>query len=205
MSKMIYWELDYVLSCILWGLFLMLLYDMLRIERRVWKRGSIWVSIEDILYWSFAAIGTFRLFYQQDNGVIRWFAIAATFLMMIFVNRFVSRWAVPLISRILRIPIRFFEKIVKKMVGLLQKIFQIFVKRLQLRKKKATIKKQEHKKEQQKKLEKQKQQKQQKKLEEQKQIEERKQQKKQKRQKAVSKRKRGGIDGKKETKEKKRK
>lgn len=163
MSKMIYWELDYVFSCILWGLFLMLLYDMLRIERRVWKRGSIWVSIEDILYWSFAAIGTFRLFYQQDNGVIRWFAIAATFFMMLFINRFISRWAVPLISRILRIPVRFLEKTIKKTVGFFRKILRIFMKRLQLRKKKATIKKQEHQKERQKKLEEQKNQKQQKK------------------------------------------
>ncbi len=151
MGEMIYWELDYVLSCVLWGLFLMLIYDLLRIERRVWRRGSIWVSIEDILYWSFAAIGTFRLFYQQDNGVIRWFAIAVTFFVMLLMNRFISKWTVPFISRILRIPVRFFEKMVKKVIGFFQKILKNCVKQLKLEQKKATIKKQERQEEKQKK------------------------------------------------------
>jgi len=142
MGEMIYWELDYVLSCILWGLFLMLIYDILRILRLVWKKGSIWVSIEDILYWSFAAIGTFHLFYKQDNGVIRWFAIAATFFMMLVMNRFISRWTVPFISRILGIPVTWIKKLFQKIGSFLRKVTKKCGKQLQFKRKKATIKKQ---------------------------------------------------------------
>lgn len=148
MGEMIYWELGYVLSCILWGLFLMLIYDLLRIGRLVWKKGSIWVSVEDILYWSFAAIGTYRLFYQQDNGVIRWFAIAITFLVMLFMNRFISKWTVPFIGRILRVPVALIGRILRKITGGIQKIAQriqkmagISWKRLKFLKKKVTMKK----------------------------------------------------------------
>lgn len=183
MGKMIYWELDYVFSCILWGLFLMLIYDLFRIERRVWKRGSVWVSIEDILYWSFAAIGTFRLFYQQDNGVIRWFAIAVTFLVMLLMNRFISKWTVPLISRILRVPVRFFEKMVKKVVGFFQRILKICRKQLKSKRKKATIRKQERQEERQRKQEEYAEQQKQKQREKQKKREEQQKQKQQKKQK----------------------
>ena len=180
MGKMIYWELDYVLSCIFWGLFLMLVYDVLRIERRVWRRGSIWVSIEDILYWSFAAIGTFRLFYQQDNGVIRWFAIAVTFLMMLLMNRFISKWTVPLISRILRIPVQFFEKMVKRIVGFFHWILKVCIEQLKLKRKKATMKKKERQEERQKKRKEQEEQERQKQQKREEQREKERQQKEQK-------------------------
>lgn len=163
MGEMIYWELEYVLSCILWGLFLMLIYDVLRIERRVWKRGSIWVSIEDMFYWSFAAIGTFHLFYQQDNGVIRWFAIAATFFMMLFINRFISSWTVPFISRILCIPIRFFEKIRKKAIGFFRTIGKTMGKKLKSKRKRDIIKRQEKQRKKEEKRQKKKEEKRQKK------------------------------------------
>lgn len=146
MGEMIYWELGYVLSCILWGLFLMLVYDILRISRLVWQKGSIRISIEDILYWSCAAIGTFRLFYRQDNGVIRWFAIAATFFVMLFMNRFISRWTVPFISRILRVPVTWMEKLLQKIAGFFQKIAQKCWRRLKFIRKKVTIKENAYKK-----------------------------------------------------------
>lgn len=129
----------------------MLVYDMLRIERRVWRRGSIWVSIEDILYWSFAAIGTFHLFYRQDNGVIRWFAIAATFFMMLLMNRLISRWTVPLISRILQVPVRFLERLMNRLIGWIRKIVKIWIKQLKSSRKKVTIKRQKKQEERKKK------------------------------------------------------
>jgi len=197
MGEMIYWELDYMLSCILWGLILMLIYDSLRIERIVFQRGSIWISIEDILYWSFAAIGTFRLFYKQDNGVIRWFAIAATFLVMLLMNRFISRWTVPFIGRILRVPVAFVEKLLKGLFGFFGNLAKKFEKRLKWKRKKATIKKQE------KKEKREKQKKEKEKQKEQKELEKRKERKKQEEQKELEKRKKQEEQKSKESKKNK--
>lgn len=141
MGKMVCWELGYVMHCILWGFVLAVLYDFLRIQRIVWRKGNFRIAVEDILYWSFAAVGTYHLFYTQDNGVIRWFAIGITFLIMLLMNRFISKRAVPFLSKILSVPVRIFERILQKINQSFHKIGKIILKSLKSLGKRIKIKK----------------------------------------------------------------
>lgn len=75
MSSDIVKEGQFLLYAVLLGIGIAFLYDCLRIFRKVFSHGIIWVSLEDLLYWIFAGIGIFYLFYRENNGAFRWFAI----------------------------------------------------------------------------------------------------------------------------------
>lgn len=73
------------------GAVLMLAYDLLRIWRRVVRHGTVWMAVEDILYWCGCAVACFLALYRQDDGRIRWFIIAAAFVGMALYHRMLSR------------------------------------------------------------------------------------------------------------------
>lgn len=143
MGKVIYWELEYVLNCILWGAALMIAYDILRIQRAVWKEGDFRIAVEDILYWCIAALGTFLLLFRQDNGVIRWFTIAGLFLAMLIWNYAVSRWSVALLTRLIEFPLHLIGKIWNTIAGFFTRRIKNVWRRLKLSRKKVKIKESE--------------------------------------------------------------
>ncbi len=121
MSEIIIWELYYIRNCFLWGIFLALIYDLIRIIRIMFPHGVIVMAVEDFLYWLTAAMGMFAILYKEDDGKVRWFAIAAALTAMLLVNRFVSRYTVPKIGNFLAKPLRFLTKTVRKLVDKLKK------------------------------------------------------------------------------------
>ena len=64
------------------GMVMLLVYDMLRIWRRVIAHGTVWIALEDIIYWCGSAVGLFLLFYQQNDGKIRFFLLLSAFVGM---------------------------------------------------------------------------------------------------------------------------
>ncbi len=98
MNKEIWTELTFFSNCVLWGMYLLIFYDVLRIIRRVFPRGAILVGIEDIIYWTISGLLIFRMMYQQNNGIIRGFAILGMFLGMLIYHNLVSQPLVELIS-----------------------------------------------------------------------------------------------------------
>ena len=59
------------------GIFLAFVYDLFRLFRRVIPHGAVWVAAEDLLFWCFCGGETFWLLHVENNGVLRWFAVAA--------------------------------------------------------------------------------------------------------------------------------
>ena len=55
----------------LYGVCLFIGYDMLRIIRRVFSHGIIWVSVEDFFYWLVSGGFFFLRLCQVNNGIIR--------------------------------------------------------------------------------------------------------------------------------------
>ena len=68
-------EIMVFLSSMALGAALMILYDIIRIFRRILPRGIVWVSVEDILYWLFFGTSVFILLYRENDGAIRGFIV----------------------------------------------------------------------------------------------------------------------------------
>lgn len=99
MSAAIGIELQFFLTSIVWGIILLVIYDVLRIFRRVIKHKWIFVAVEDILFWVVSAILIFQMMYEQNNGIIRGFSILGMTLGMIIYNQSLSGYAVKWISK----------------------------------------------------------------------------------------------------------
>lgn len=142
-SEGIYREANFFLISILSGCFMILVYDVLRVFRRLVKHGMIWIAFEDMLYWIGCALLVFAMLYQKNNGLIRWFAIGGIAIGMLLYNHFISSWAVRGIVWILRkiihmltYPLRLAKKSVQKPLGFCKhKILKLLRKARKLLKK----------------------------------------------------------------------
>lgn len=73
------------------GVWLMILYDMLRVFRAALPHGTRAVNLEDLMYFVYCGFQTFDLLYVYQNGTIRFYAIGAIGLGMILYERIVGR------------------------------------------------------------------------------------------------------------------
>lgn len=84
------------------GAGILVLYDLLRIFRRVVPHGVWAVSVEDVLYWIGTALLVFQLLYQENDGAVRGYALFAVAVGMLLYHQTVSGFLVNSISGILR-------------------------------------------------------------------------------------------------------
>ena len=76
------------------ALWLLLVYDLIRIFRRVAAHGVVWIAVEDMFFWVISAFVLFQFLYQEDDGKVRGFVILAMFLGMLLYGRLCSRGVV---------------------------------------------------------------------------------------------------------------
>lgn len=129
-SESIAMEGGLLLLSFLFGLALMLLYDVFRILRHLKKHGTILLAMEDALYWFICAIGIFAMLYQENNGLLRWFVLGGVVAGMLLENVLISPWIVGLFVRILRVWLDTFGKIIRVCVKPGKKLFQFIRKEL---------------------------------------------------------------------------
>lgn len=91
-------EIELVLfgSSILLGAGLLAVYDVIRILRRIFPHGVIWVSIEDFAYWAAASIFFFLRLCKINNGIVRVYILLAmalgAFVYYSLLSRHLMRW-----------------------------------------------------------------------------------------------------------------
>lgn len=78
------------------GAALFLLYDFLRIFRRIVPHGSLWIGVEDILYWLIYTGVVFVMLYRENDGMVRGFAIGGLVFGMLLYFLLLSRFVVRL-------------------------------------------------------------------------------------------------------------
>lgn len=131
MNEAIIVELRFFGTSILWGMLLLIMYDLLRILRRVVKHNSFFVAIQDILYWITCSVLIFCMMYKQNNGIIRGFSIIAMLLGMLLYHAELSDLLVNAISGIINKIISYGIKLIKVFFSpirfILNKISRIFV------------------------------------------------------------------------------
>ena len=67
----------------LFGIALMMLYDILRIFRHIVKHRTILLAVEDALYWIICGIGIFAMLYRENDGLLRWFVLGGVAIGML--------------------------------------------------------------------------------------------------------------------------
>lgn len=70
-------------QAVLFGCCMLLVYDLIRIFRRVAAHGVVWIAVEDMFFWVISAFVLFQFLYQEDDGKVRGFVILAMFLGML--------------------------------------------------------------------------------------------------------------------------
>lgn len=90
MSVHIVYEVKLLLYSFLTGAGLMMTYDLFRIFRIFIPHSSVVIGIEDMVYWIYAALVTFSLLYEQNDGGLRGYVIIGVFLGMFLYDRLIS-------------------------------------------------------------------------------------------------------------------
>lgn len=84
-------EVELAAYSLLTGAWLMACYDILRVFRILVRHGTIWMGLEDLIYWIYSAATTFWLMYSENDGGLRAYMIGGIFLGMVVYDRFFSR------------------------------------------------------------------------------------------------------------------
>ncbi len=95
-NESIFW-----LYCFLTGIAITMVYDLLRIARRVIKHPYFFVALEDILFWIFVSVALFLLLYHMNNGSLRWFAVFGLFVGMLLYKKILGDSLVIFMSTII--------------------------------------------------------------------------------------------------------
>lgn len=90
MSQNIINEVYFFAGSLLMGVVITFVYDFLLILRRVMIHHMFWISLEDFMFWMSCAIGVFYMLYEENNGILRWFAVLAAALGMLLYKRIIG-------------------------------------------------------------------------------------------------------------------
>lgn len=101
MSPGILKELQFFGLAVIRGILILVLYDLIRIFRRIVPHGVWAVALEDILYWAGTALLIFQLLYRENDGAVRGYALFAVAVGMLFYHQTVSGWLVENIAGVL--------------------------------------------------------------------------------------------------------
>ncbi|WP_167955320.1 spore cortex biosynthesis protein YabQ [Anaerosporobacter faecicola] len=111
MTEIINLEVQFFLTSILYGILLLVVYDSIRIIRRIVPHKAFFIAVEDLLFWIVASIVIFLMIYEKNNGTIRGFAILGMLLGMIIYNQLLSRLVVKGITWLLKTIIKGIRKL----------------------------------------------------------------------------------------------
>ena len=93
-------EATFFLTSVLCGMGLVLVYDVLRIIRRLFPHGNIRIGIEDGCYWLFSTIVVFLLLYQGNDGRVRGFAFLGILIGVVIYLGILSRFIVKICVKV---------------------------------------------------------------------------------------------------------
>lgn len=133
MSQNIVSEVTFFLHSFLMGIIITFMYDGFLILRRLIRHSDLLISLEDMVFWIACAIGVFYMLYEENNGILRWFAVFGAALGMIVYKKSISSLIINsismLIERIFHILfciLRFLLRPVRFLVRKIRKFLSVF-------------------------------------------------------------------------------
>lgn len=116
-SESLLWELHFLMLAVLLGLCMRGGYDLLITFRRLVKHGNVWTNVEDLVYCVCGAFLTFSMFYNENEGAPRGFALAGVAIGLALYHFGPSRLVCWLLEHVLLLvtwPVRKIIKFLKK-------------------------------------------------------------------------------------------
>ncbi len=101
MSPDIVNEVTFLLHSFLLGIAITFAYDGFLILRRLVRHSLFLISLEDMIFWIACAIGVFYMLYEENNGVLRWFAVFGAAIGMLVYKKSVSSLFVNILTTII--------------------------------------------------------------------------------------------------------
>lgn len=123
MNEAITVELQFFLISILWGAIILVIYDLLRILRRLIPHNSLFIALEDLIFWVLASVFIFAMIYTMNNGTIRGFSVMGMGIGMILYHYIFSELLVKWISKALLLLMRPF----KMFLGQLKRVLRFLL------------------------------------------------------------------------------
>lgn len=117
MSQDIMKEVIFLEHSFLLGVMITFVYDWFLILRRQVKHNAFFISLEDFLFWVICAVSVFAMLYRENNGTLRWFAVAGACLGMLLYKKTISHFLIRTVSGLLQ-----------KLLHVLGKFFGIVLK-----------------------------------------------------------------------------
>ena len=109
-------ELSDAGKAMLSGAMITLVYDLLRIFRRIVRHGRLWMDLEDALFWGWTSLWIFGVLYRINDGAFRIYTIVMMFLGMLGYHRYIGELLVAVVSgglkrvlKILGMPLKKFK------------------------------------------------------------------------------------------------
>lgn len=134
MSQGILRELQFFGLAVLRGVLILVIYDLLRIIRRIVPHGVWAVALEDVAYWITTALLVFQLLYRENDGAVRGYALLAVAVGMMLYHQTLSGWMVSHIAGILNwylgILLKPFLYVYRKVVQVLRVAVRFYKKKL---------------------------------------------------------------------------
>lgn len=115
MSEVIAGELQVAGIAFLYGAVITVVYDLIRIFRRVIAHGNFWIGVEDFLFWIWTSLWIFSVLYRENDGSFRMYTIFAMVLGMIFYHKTMSEPLVNVVGKTLRKVVLFVGRPIKWM------------------------------------------------------------------------------------------
>lgn len=116
------------------GAGLFLLYDILRIIRRILPHGTVAVGIEDFFYWLVCTGVVFVMLYRENDGMVRGFALlgmaVGTVLYYLLLSRYVVSLRVFLLKSVLQLLHKVFGVLFGPVIRLGKKVGRFLKKEL---------------------------------------------------------------------------
>ena len=102
-----------MVQSVLVGAVLFVVYDLIRILRRLFPHGIIWISLEDLIYWSIAGIWFFLRLCQVNDGIVRGYILFGMALGAWMYYRLCSRFLMKRITKMVTLLKKRLKKIWK--------------------------------------------------------------------------------------------
>ena len=128
MSQDIINEVYFLGGSVFMGIVITFVYDFILIGRQVVRHSLFAISLEDFVFWLACAVSVFYMLYEENNGVLRWFAVAGAAVGMLLYKRIIGKKFVRIISAILLKEIH----ILRKIAGFLFQPFKWLIKKIKV-------------------------------------------------------------------------
>lgn len=94
-------ELALLRESLLMGAGMFALYDLLRVIRRIFPHGIVWISVEDAAFWVLSAGWFFLRVGKANDGIIRFYILLGIVLGALLYYRLLSRRLMKCVSLVI--------------------------------------------------------------------------------------------------------